>query len=329
MRFSVVVPIYNVEKYLNQCVDSILSQSYTDFELILVDDGSTDSSPEICDAYAERDDRIKVVHKKNGGLSDARNTGIKIAQGEYLLFLDSDDYWGGTEVLESINAALIDNPVEIVQFGRMKLLQGENRIVPGQPRDLARYSGVSTDRIIALLVESGKLSIQAGYMALSRNFLVDNALYFKPGIKTEDLEWAIRLYLCNPSWAFLDKCFYVYRANREGSITSSIDYRHLCDYCWILETSVMRVLQGDDTLKYPLMSYLMYHCLIAIALTYRVNPPKNQKKELRTRLKTIADEKITRYTLNKKVRIAAYVYRVAGFSVMAKVLGLYLNNRGR
>lgn len=89
---SVIVPVYNVEAYLSRCVDSIISQSFSDLEIILVDDGSTDASGEICDGYAANDSRVKVIHKANGGLSDARNAGIGIANGEYITFIDSDDF---------------------------------------------------------------------------------------------------------------------------------------------------------------------------------------------------------------------------------------------
>ena len=89
---SVIVPVYNVENYLSRCVDSILSQSGVTLEVLLVDDGSTDASGKICDSYAARDDRVKVIHKENGGLSSARNTGLDRASGDYVTFVDSDDY---------------------------------------------------------------------------------------------------------------------------------------------------------------------------------------------------------------------------------------------
>ena len=89
---SVIVPVYNVEKYLRRCVDSIINQTYRNLEIILVDDGSPDKSGEICDEYAKQDSRIKVIHKKNGGVSSARNAGITAASGEYIMFVDSDDY---------------------------------------------------------------------------------------------------------------------------------------------------------------------------------------------------------------------------------------------
>ena len=89
---SVIVPVYKVEKYLNRCVNSILNQTYKDLEVILVDDGSPDSCPEICDGYAQKDKRVKVIHKENGGQGSARNSGLDVARGEYILFVDSDDY---------------------------------------------------------------------------------------------------------------------------------------------------------------------------------------------------------------------------------------------
>lgn len=89
---SIIVPVYKVEEYLDKCIESIVNQTYTNLEIILVDDGSPDNCPEICDKWAERDNRIKVIHKSNGGLSDARNAGLAVASGEYIAFVDSDDY---------------------------------------------------------------------------------------------------------------------------------------------------------------------------------------------------------------------------------------------
>lgn len=89
---SVIVPVYNVEQYLEKCIDSIINQTYKNLEIILIDDGSTDSSGKICDSYAARDKRIKVIHQENGGLAVVRNIGVSAASGEYIMFVDSDDY---------------------------------------------------------------------------------------------------------------------------------------------------------------------------------------------------------------------------------------------
>lgn len=120
MKFSVIVPIYNVEKYLNKCVNSILNQTYKDFELILVDDGSPDRCPEICDDYAKRDTRVRVIHKKNGGLVAARNTGILEAVGDYICYVDGDD-WIAENLLETVwNKAIKNYDLEMVIYSAVR-----------------------------------------------------------------------------------------------------------------------------------------------------------------------------------------------------------------
>ncbi|MBR5438689.1 MAG: glycosyltransferase family 2 protein [Clostridia bacterium] len=110
---SVIVPVYNVQKYLPRCIESVLNQTYKNFELILVDDGSPDNCGAICDEYAKKDDRIKVIHKQNGGVSSARNAGIKIAQGEFINFIDSDD-WIPNDSLENMINLQKENNVDLV-----------------------------------------------------------------------------------------------------------------------------------------------------------------------------------------------------------------------
>ena len=109
---SVIIPVYNVEQYLNRCVDSVINQTYKNLEIILVDDGSTDNSGKICDEYALKDNRIKVIHKENGGLSSARNAGLDIAKGAYIGFIDSDDYIE-LDMYEFLYNMLIENKVEV------------------------------------------------------------------------------------------------------------------------------------------------------------------------------------------------------------------------
>ena len=112
--FSIIVPIYNVERYLEQCIESVLAQDYQNYELILVDDGSPDNSIDICTKYAKQYSNIVFIHKINGGVSDARNAGIQIARGEYLMFLDSDDYWEGTTVLSDLQKIITENNPDII-----------------------------------------------------------------------------------------------------------------------------------------------------------------------------------------------------------------------
>lgn len=147
---SVIVPIYKVEQYLRQCVDSILNQTHRALEVILVDDGSPDGSGKICDEYAARDSRVRVIHKENGGLSDARNAGIDIARGDYIAFVDSDD-WLEPDTYESMLAAMEKYQAKLVCAGRFDnsdetgactvgLCPEKEELLPGGGRWCGRFS---------------------------------------------------------------------------------------------------------------------------------------------------------------------------------------------
>ena len=116
MKYSVIIPVYNSEKYLRKCIDSILAQKYKDFEIILVDDESKDLSAKICDDYAQKDNRVKVIHKTNGGTADSRNVGIRAASGDYIMFVDNDDYWKRKDTLEDIDCQLNESHADVLMY---------------------------------------------------------------------------------------------------------------------------------------------------------------------------------------------------------------------
>ena len=132
VRFSIIVPVYNVEKYLDKCISSILNQTYKNLEIILVDDGSTDLCPQLCDKYAEIDRRIQVIHKKNGGLSSARNAGIDIATGDFIMFVDSDDYISELTCEKIVKNIASDVDIISFQFQRVYDDETKNEIVEEQ-----------------------------------------------------------------------------------------------------------------------------------------------------------------------------------------------------
>lgn len=124
---SIIIPVYNVGKYLSRCIESIQRQTYTNLQIILVDDGSTDSSSELCDEYEKKDDRIIVIHKENGGLSSARNAGLEICQGEFFSFVDSDD-WIDENCIDIMLKAILESKSDIVQCGYRKVDDDKNVI---------------------------------------------------------------------------------------------------------------------------------------------------------------------------------------------------------
>lgn len=149
-KISVIVPVYNVEKYLPRCIDSILSQSFTNFELILVDDGSPDNSGRICDKYAAKDSRIRVIHKKNGGASSARNVGIKNAKGEWITFIDADDYieQGFFAIPGELSEDLLIQNYKKEEGGNITSVEFEKSVIPH--RDMQTFINENLHQIIFL-----------------------------------------------------------------------------------------------------------------------------------------------------------------------------------
>lgn len=155
-KISIIVPIYNVEKYLKRCVDSILNQSFKDYELILVNDGSTDSCGKICDEYKKLDDRVRVIHKKNGGLSDARNVGIDYSECEFVSFIDSDDYIA-EDMYEVLYNNLENENADISVCGYYRCLNGRN-ISKFKENE---YFVVNGKEALKLVLEDKKISVEA------------------------------------------------------------------------------------------------------------------------------------------------------------------------
>ncbi|MGX8698770.1 MAG: glycosyltransferase family 2 protein, partial [bacterium] len=136
MQFSIIVPIYKVEPFLKKCVDSILAQTYTDFEVILVDDGSPDRCPEICDAYAAQDPRVRVIHKPNGGLVSARNAGIFASKGDYITYVDGDD-WVQPNMLQFVHDRMEEatEPLDMVIFGAEMVFSDHSELLPNNCKE--------------------------------------------------------------------------------------------------------------------------------------------------------------------------------------------------
>ena len=217
---SVIVPIYNVEPYLDRCVESIVNQTYPNLEIILVDDGSPDCCPAMCDAWAKRDSRVRVIHKKNGGLSDARNAGLAVAQGEYIAFVDSDD-WIDARYIHVLYQALLQTNSEIaacdvcITFEKVK----ERCLPESVPMRVCTSSQAIED------ILNGK-----GFRAVAWNKLYKRSLLigeqYPVGRYHEDEFITYRLLSKADKLVYLDWPLYFY-FQRSGSIMNSFSPKHL------------------------------------------------------------------------------------------------------
>ena len=194
--FSVIVPVYKVEPYLQKCVDSVLGQTFRDFELILVDDGSPDGCPLLCDAYAQKDDRVVVIHKENGGASTARNVGLDNARGEYISFLDADDFWLRDTVLEKIYNSLQNKPVDILILKMLRYYQTTDTYSTNiNPFTEADFSSDSYEERLAELIVAQAYRANPWNKVFRRSLLENVDLKFTEGVIAEDVDWAARLAL--------------------------------------------------------------------------------------------------------------------------------------
>lgn len=236
MKLSFIVPVYNVAPYLRKCVESLVHQDFSDYEIILIDDGSTDESGKICDELSESisDERlvIRVLHQKNRGLSAARNAGIKAAKGEYICFVDSDDYWE-TNVLEALMAQIERDKLDVLRFKYQNVNEryevfNPNKSAPYRNDD---YSGDVTDGITFLNTHFGT-ACYAVMFILRRDLIVNSFTpssvhplkdcFFTPGIYFEDTDWTPRMLCRAKRVASTDTIVYNYLV-RQGSITKAVE----------------------------------------------------------------------------------------------------------
>lgn len=174
--FSLILPCYNVGAYVERCVRSILSQSFGNYEIILMDDGSKDSTPEICDRMAAENTCIRVIHKQNGGLSSARNAGLEIARGQYVWFIDSDD-WIEPDALDALHAACAEGTPDIVKFDYYRVAEGKQRVIGLIPA--GQYEGeLLADIRRSAFCTAGRYTLSAWSHVYRRNFLLENSLAF-------------------------------------------------------------------------------------------------------------------------------------------------------
>lgn len=209
---SIVIPIYNVEMYLQRCIDSIINQSNNNIEIILVDDGSTDSCSSICDEYLKKDKRIKVIHKKNGGLSDARNAGIKIATGKYITFIDGDDYIDTFFVEKLYNAAISTNS-DIVCCGIKAVYEDANRHKINLSDKFISLSNI--DALKDMLYQKNITN-----SACAKLYKIDlfNNIKFPFGKICEDLATTYRLFYKASKISFTKSAYYYYYQRSDSII---------------------------------------------------------------------------------------------------------------
>ena len=258
---SIIIPVYNTVKYLSRCFNSVLVQTFADFECLVIDDGSVDGSGKICDEYAKKDSRIKIIHQENRGASAARNTGLDMAVGQWIIFIDSDD-WIELDMFEVLVNVAEANGADIVACGFYheypKRTVVDARVEKKYDNTIHQVSALIKDDIDAFI-----------WNKLYRKTCFSD-IAFPYGRFFEDIFTAHKLFLKATSCIYVSKPFYHYIKRRKNSITETFSMDNLIDF-WQAHKTRYDFFLHDERFNTDeeLMNKLQYWCAIAIARTWR------------------------------------------------------------
>lgn len=303
MFLSIIISVYNIESYICQCISSIIAQNFEDYEVVIIDDGSTDRSPEICRNFAIDNDHITYFRKNNGGASSARNLGLQKANGDYIIFMDGDDFLVGTSSFTELNVKAGALP-DFILYGCCDF---DNKTgiskVSRSDYGLSQAGGLSKEEIIGRLVEIDNFPGAAWLFCAKKEFLQKNHISFKEGIKAEDLDWIFSVFQNAERMNFLDTPFYMYRKNREGSITKTFDRKSIDGLLYFISKWTPNV-RSDNELQ-RLMYLINFHYLLVLLYA-----------------KVLRSEDFATLEVNKRALKYPQSYRLSILSWVIQVIGI-------
>lgn len=246
--FSIVVPIYNVENYLKECLDSVVNQTFSDFECIMVNDGSTDSSQAIAQQYANNDCRFTIYSQENQGLSGARNTGIQHSNGKHVVFLDSDDFIKST-ALEELSEIVEKKQPDVIVSSSIAYYDDSQKLIPREWNIPEQWN--CQGQLLDIISDSPKFVLAAWCLVVKREYLLEKQLMFYPHLKHEDELWVPQAIINAKKIAINPNPYYCGRCDRVGSITQTPNIRKSFDKIFIVD-ELLRFAekQSEENAKY-------------------------------------------------------------------------------
>lgn len=322
IKLSIVVPVYNVEKYVTECLDSIIMQMIENCEIILVDDGSTDTSGIICDNYAKKYNFINVIHQENQGLAGARNSGLKVAKGDFVAFVDSDDKLSNGALAE-VSTWMTNSPTDICFMKAIVFYPtGESKPL-GDCIYSNELNGLSKAQAINYLSSRPKFPGSACTKIYRKSFLAENDLCFpSDGRLSEDLGFVRDCILKANDYSALDCSYYEYRQMREGSITNTKSVKSFNNLYLFVNESIDYLTQNripNDIMSENMMAFVAYEYSILLMLIWDLD--RNNRKESFVILSK--DSWVLKYAKTKYVK-AIYIFsKVFGIRITSMLVKAY------
>lgn len=323
IKISFIIPAYNVEEYIEQCINSIISQFTCGYEIILVDDGSTDNTTVMCDILAKKHSAVKVIHKENGGHSSARNCGLNTAIGKYVAFIDSDDFIE-LHSLKHIIEWVENNDEDVCILNSYKYFSdGSTKLIDVMPKR-EKVKGTTPDKALDLITSGEKFPGSACGKLFKRSFLKANNLEFPENIlHGEDLRFMVKVFAFAKSFDILDIDFYYYRQGREGSVTTNVDKQKMFDDISGFVVDTIEIGKKIPNKQFSMQRIAAYEYLILIYV-YNSLSKEDKKKAI---------EFLKRYkwllscSNSKRAVMVKTFSLLLGFSITSFALNLWMNIR--
>ena len=318
MLLSIIIPVYKVEEYLNKCVDSVLnalSGQEDEYEIILVNDGSPDNCGAMCDEYAKKHKHISVIHKENGGLSDARNFGIDKAIGEYIVLLDSDD-WVSEEFKGFVEEIKQNKGVDYFQVGYIKI-NPSGELLGTRANKITGLFNVSPEILSKAFIDVAWAKI------VRRDFLIEHNLYFTKGKLHEDFEWNARLWIHAKTMFLSASNYYMYLIDRPGSIMNDFKLKNFLHIVQSATENWERVNNAELCKKHKrvLKEYISGTIMHLTCTMYK---RKITKEDLGIAIQHLKEHKyLFKYPKNFKQRIATLFIKIFGIKMGTKIVSVF------
>lgn len=323
MKFSIIIPIYNAERHLHACLDSILSQDFKDYEVLLIDDGSNDNSPNICDKISSENIKFSTIHKENSGASDCRNIGILNAKGEYILFLDSDDTFT-PNILSTIDDIIKCKQELHLYVGKFNYLIDDKLVSKNQYNfDSDKLSNKNSYEILSYLFsEIPEQTWSIWRNVYNRAYILNNNLFFnKDLVIGEDLDYFIRAVLSTNKIGCVNKPIVNYRLSREDSLTANLNIRKIKDIIYICRYWIQYL---ENTSCSNVAKQLIYDRLVfsfaALFLHYNRLDIKS-KRELKLLIKE--NEDMFKYSKKHNIKLISISYKALGVGATSRLVKLW------